>query len=36
MGLVMAAAGLPAKLSADQRRVAFGTRDKTSPKAAVA
>ena len=36
MSLVMAAAGFLAKLSADQRRIAFGKRDKTSPKAAAA
>jgi SRSO17 transposase len=34
ISLVMAAAAYLAKLSADQRRVAFGKRDKTSPAAA--
>ena len=33
MSLVMAAAAFLAKLSADQRRTAFGKRDKTSPNA---
>ena len=36
MTLVMAAAAFLAKLSADQRRAAFGKRDKTSPLAVAA
>lgn len=36
MSLVMAAAAFLAKLSANQRRIAFGKRDKTSPAAVVA
>lgn len=36
MTLVMAAAGFLAKLAADQRRIAFVKRDKTSPNAAAA
>lgn len=36
MSLVIAAAAFLAKLSADQRRIAFGKQDKTSPAAAAA
>jgi SRSO17 transposase len=36
MSLVIAAAAFLAKLSADQRRIAFAKRDKTSPAAAAA
>lgn len=36
ISLVMAAAAFLAKLFANQRRIAFGKRDKTSPAAAVA